>query len=100
MKRLGVEVHLNRRLRPFEVGALQPDAVLLYFGFNDFLKVAFRERRDSLSDSDSARLTDRQLFAQRQSCIPRPRKAITPCEWWLLRFQGRSCLLEGFGRYL
>jgi 2,4-dienoyl-CoA reductase (NADPH2) len=32
VKRLGVEVHLNRRLRPFEVGALQPDAVVVATG--------------------------------------------------------------------
>jgi 2,4-dienoyl-CoA reductase (NADPH2) len=31
-RRLGVKVHLNSRLRPFEIGALQPDAVVVATG--------------------------------------------------------------------
>lgn len=45
---------------------LSPDAVLLYFGFNDYLNVAFREERDALGGGQSAGLTDRQLFSRRQ----------------------------------
>jgi len=44
---------------------LEPDAVLLYFGYNDFLNVAFRERRDALG-TGSAGLTDLELFNQRR----------------------------------
>ena len=32
IRRLGVEVHLKRRLRPFEIGALQPDVVIVATG--------------------------------------------------------------------
>lgn len=32
VKRLGVDVHLNSRLRPFEIGALRPDAVIVATG--------------------------------------------------------------------
>jgi lysophospholipase L1-like esterase len=40
---------------------LQPDAVLLYFGFNDFLPVASRRKRDA-SWTGAAGLTDLQRF--------------------------------------
>jgi lysophospholipase L1-like esterase len=47
--------------------SLEPDAVLIYFGFNDFLPISYRISRESESlDADAAR-TDRQLFAERQS---------------------------------
>ncbi len=46
--------------------ALSPDAVLLYFGFNDFQNVAFRQERDSRAGETSRGLTDRQLFVRRQ----------------------------------
>jgi len=45
---------------------LEPDAVLLYFGYNDFLNVAFRERRDALGGTGSAGLTDLELFNLRR----------------------------------
>jgi len=45
---------------------LDPDVVVLYFGFNDYLNVAFRDRRDPLSDTASMGMTDRQLFESRQ----------------------------------
>ena len=50
---------------------LQPDVVLLYFGYNDFQKVAFRDERDSLADETSPGLTDRQLFESRQRPVAR-----------------------------
>ena len=45
---------------------LLPDAVLIYFGANDFLEVAFREERDALSAQGSKALTDRELFLSRR----------------------------------
>lgn len=50
---------------------LHPDAVLLYFGLNDFLPIVFREQRDSSAGSRSAGLTDRQLFLERRRLMPR-----------------------------
>jgi lysophospholipase L1-like esterase len=49
----------------------QPDAVISYFGYNDFLPVAFRVERDSGSDVESAGMTDRQLFRKRNSISSR-----------------------------
>jgi len=46
--------------------ALDPDAVLLYFGYNDFLNVAFREKRDALGGRGAGGLTDLELFEQRR----------------------------------
>jgi lysophospholipase L1-like esterase len=46
---------------------LEPDAVLLYFGYNDFLPVVFRAQRDMISERRMAGATDRELFAQRNS---------------------------------
>jgi lysophospholipase L1-like esterase len=45
---------------------LRPDVVLLYFGHNDFLKVAFRDQRDALAADGTQGLTDRELFAIRR----------------------------------
>ena len=50
---------------------LEPDLVMVYFGINDFLKVAFRAERDVLVDLANAGLTDRELFARRQRPIAR-----------------------------
>jgi lysophospholipase L1-like esterase len=41
--------------------ALEPDAVLTYFGFNDFLPVSYREERDEQAGASAPR-TDRELF--------------------------------------
>lgn len=43
---------------------LEPDAVLVYFGYNDFLPVAFRERWDARARDGGK--TDRELFEERQ----------------------------------
>lgn len=45
---------------------LDPDAVLIYFGFNDFLPISFRLARDAAADQASGGLSDRELFEQRQ----------------------------------
>lgn len=45
--------------------ALKPDAVMLYFGFNDFLRVAFRSNRDAGNTKATSGLTDRELFNKR-----------------------------------
>jgi lysophospholipase L1-like esterase len=45
--------------------ALEPDAILAYFGYNDFLPVVHREQRDAGSARSVAGLTDRELFEQR-----------------------------------
>jgi len=45
--------------------ALQPDAVLVYFGANDFTPISFRTNRSGDPDQSGA-LTDRALYAQRQ----------------------------------
>jgi lysophospholipase L1-like esterase len=66
---------------------LSPDAVLLYFGFNDFLPVAFREQRDPLARAGSRGLTDRQLFELR-------RRWPTRVQGWLFR---QSNLLRWVG---
>ncbi len=44
---------------------LRPDAVMLYFGYNDFLPITFRSERDALSARAPQILTDRQLFELR-----------------------------------
>jgi len=59
--------------------ALSPDAVLLYFGVNDFLNVAFRQERDSRAGTTSRGLTDRQLFVSRQ------RWAVKTADWLYAR---------------
>lgn len=48
---------------------LPPDAVLIYFGFNDFLPVTFRAARDAGSKLQNAGLTDRELFEQRKTIL-------------------------------
>lgn len=57
---------------------LQPDAVMLYFGFNDFLPITFRSQRDALSARMPEALTDRQLFERRQ-------KPTSRLGFWLLQ---------------
>jgi len=47
--------------------ALAPDAVLLYFGYNDFLEVSYRTARDG----DARGSTDRELYAQRRRPLAR-----------------------------
>jgi lysophospholipase L1-like esterase len=50
---------------------LEPDAVMLYFGYNDFLDVAFREKRVALGDGDAGGLTDLELLKQRRQLASR-----------------------------
>jgi lysophospholipase L1-like esterase len=45
---------------------LDPDAVLLYFGFNDFLPVSTRQKRDASAGAESQALTDRELYDARE----------------------------------
>lgn len=45
--------------------ALEPDAVMIYFGINDSLPVAFRAQRDAMAQTSG--LTDRELYQQRRS---------------------------------
>ncbi len=45
--------------------ALEPDMVITYFGFNDFLPITFRSQRDALSAKSPRALTDRQLLELR-----------------------------------
>ncbi len=45
---------------------LDPDVVLVYFGYNDFLPVANRARRDARATGGTAGLTDRALYERRQ----------------------------------
>ncbi len=45
---------------------LEPDVVLVYFGYNDFLPVANRARRDARATGITAGLTDRALYERRQ----------------------------------
>ncbi len=51
--------------------ALEPDAVMVYFGFNDFLSAAMRDVRDAGVDEASLGLTDRQQFERRRSLAAR-----------------------------
>ncbi len=51
--------------------ALEPDAVMLYFGFNDFLPISYRTARDAGANATHALLTDIELFEQRQKLIYR-----------------------------
>lgn len=51
--------------------ALKPDAVLLYFGFNDFLPISYRVDRDAGAEARQGLLTDIQLFEQRQQPLYR-----------------------------
>lgn len=46
--------------------SLEPDVVLVYFGYNDFLPVSFRVERDAAADPTAAGVTDRELFELRQ----------------------------------
>ncbi|MGH7287909.1 MAG: SGNH/GDSL hydrolase family protein [Myxococcota bacterium] len=50
---------------------LEPDVVLTYFGFNDFLPVAYTAARDARAGESSLGLDDRELFELRQQ--PRER---------------------------
>jgi len=71
------------RIRGIE---LNPDAVLVYFGFNDFLDVAYRERRDYRAGSAAKGLTDRELYDERR----RPLARLTD---WLYRSSNLARLL-------
>ncbi|MDH3404989.1 MAG: SGNH/GDSL hydrolase family protein [Acidobacteriota bacterium] len=59
---------------------LEPDVVLTYFGFNDFLRVGFRAERDAMLDPATAGLTDRELLSARSKPLARA----------LLWLEGRS----------
>jgi lysophospholipase L1-like esterase len=50
---------------------LEPDAVFLYFGYNDYLPVSFRERRDTLRQNRQNGLTDRELITLRRKAPSR-----------------------------
>jgi len=45
---------------------LEPDVVMIYFGFNDSLPVAFVATRDARAGEETLGLTDRELFALRR----------------------------------
>ena len=51
--------------------ALDPDVVILYFGYNDFLPVSFLADRSGDDVGLIAGLTDRQLFEQRRRLLAR-----------------------------
>lgn len=55
---------------------LEPDLVLFYFGYNDFLKVSYRAMRDAGAEAEGARLTDRQIFERRQRGSARVSRAL------------------------
>ena len=81
----GLEARLGRSFRVINAGVpgyslfqgvtylkhrgleLAPDAVLIYFGYNDYLPIAFRVERDAGAEAGSAGATDRELFQSRQS---------------------------------
>ena len=46
---------------------LNPDAVMVYFGYNDFLLVGFLGKRDGMSTGKTQGLNDWELFKQRQT---------------------------------
>jgi len=46
---------------------LRPDAVMIYFGFNDFLPVADRVARDAGADGATDGMTDRELYETRDT---------------------------------
>lgn len=50
---------------------LEPDAVMLYFGYNDFLPVAHRMQRDAMATVETGGLDDATLFAARRRWAPR-----------------------------
>jgi lysophospholipase L1-like esterase len=52
---------------------LEPDAVLLYFGYNDFLDVAFREKRVAAGKRAASGVTDLELFNLRRRFTSRLR---------------------------
>ena len=49
----------------------EPDMVLLYFGYNDFLPIAFLAQRASDAAGDTGGLNDWELFEERQSTMGR-----------------------------
>jgi len=51
--------------------ALEPDAVLLYFGYNDFLPVAYRVTRERALGNPDAGLTDAEAYARSRERLPR-----------------------------
>ncbi|MDY7094108.1 MAG: SGNH/GDSL hydrolase family protein [Acidobacteriota bacterium] len=55
---------------------LDPDLVLFYFGYNDFLKVSYRAMRDAGAEAEGARLTDREIFERRQRWPVRASEAL------------------------
>lgn len=46
--------------------ALKPDAVLLYFGYNDFLSIAQRLRKDDSVGEEDLAMTDRETLERRR----------------------------------
>jgi lysophospholipase L1-like esterase len=50
---------------------LEPDAVLIYFGYNDFLPIVTRVKRDAAADAEALAHTDRQMLGQRSSLLHR-----------------------------
>jgi lysophospholipase L1-like esterase len=44
---------------------LEPDLILTYFGYNDFLPPQFRAERDATAPQDSLEITDRELLRRR-----------------------------------
>lgn len=51
--------------------AMEPNAVLLYFGYNDFLPVAFRQERDAQSTRQLEGPSDWALYRERQRPLAR-----------------------------
>lgn len=74
---------------------LDPDALVLYFGLNDFLPVAFREQRASSLDGTDGGLTDRELFLQRRRPMSR---ALDSMYRWSNLVRSLGSLLHGGSR--